>query len=770
MAWPCTDGLISWFTGQRNSDKDAYISRTGVNDREVLQAGSMKFDGTAYGTFASFPWSNFTDGIKVECEVEATGGDSYMWFTAGEFNVSGFYIQRTAVGYQIVVSYSGAYGILNVLDTDSGVSVGDIYEVSVMAEFISGNQYTFTISVNGYDNSAILPMDDYSGVVYVARYITSGYEFPGKISDLKLYQGSSLIAYIPGVTGEGTTAANVVDPDNQLTIINQPSDFWYSHSDSGGSNYLNSVGFTIADGSTMYTTSAHTTLYAAGAKIPALYGSTGYCCAFDSNGDPVSLQNVGQVKPTLQCYKAPAFVGDGVAYGESTSNLDITGYSAITLDVDLTITTVSSSGGVLFAISHHTAEEIRVEYNSAGTVDFVVDDGTKYSVSYSVVLSSINRLTLVFNGDDIQGYVNSSLVATVTGVTFDFSTAEGLITLLCRAGGLLVRAANIYSAKIYDYTLSASEVSGTPTKNPVWAVSCTEGTPSQTALKTYDRIGSNHITWSSMSATNWQLVERPDWPLLDGFSKRENLIKYSEDLTQSSVWILVNDAVVVDSETVTLAATIGSRTENTTLQNDSSVVGKTFDFNVTISSSNPGTIVLMIVDYTTWLSDSLAITLTPTPTKYSLSRTVASDATGVLFQIRNQSGVEIQDIKVEHSHVTINGGDYIKTTDTLAIGYQPASITSPNQDAAGNSLQYLTGQTMVSDNPTQLKAPLYQPHIAQENDIGVNLWFDGAGGQNALTFGDLMENWNDANFYGDNKYLIYEAAITGDCLIKTEKY
>jgi hypothetical protein len=73
-------------------------------------------------------------------------------------------------------------------------------------------------------------------------------------------------------------------------------------------------------------------------------------------------------------------------------------------------------------------------------------------------------------------------------------------------------------------------------------------------------------------------------------------------------------------------------------------------------------------------------------------------------------------------------------------------------------------------NPTQLRAPLYKLHINQEKDIGVNLWFDGAGGQNALTLSDLTTNWNDANFYAANKYLIYEAAITGSCKTKTETY
>jgi hypothetical protein len=77
---------------------------------------------------------------------------------------------------------------------------------------------------------------------------------------------------------------------------------------------------------------------------------------------------------------------------------------------------------------------------------------------------------------------------------------------------------------------------------------------------------------------------------------------------------------------------------------------------------------------------------------------------------------------------------------------------------------------MVTDNPTQLKAPLYKPHINQEKDIGVNLWFNGAGGQNVLTLSDLTSNWNDANFYAANKYLVYEAAITGSCKTKTETY
>jgi hypothetical protein len=117
----------------------------------------------------------------------------------------------------------------------------------------------------------------------------------------------------------------------------------------------------------------------------------------------------------------------------------------------------------------------------------------------------------------------------------------------------------------------------------------------------------------------------------------------------------------------------------------------------------------------------------------------------------------------------VSSSDIINFWETRAINI-PASTTTPNKDSAGNDLEYLPDKTMVTDNPTQLKAPLYKPHINQEKDIGVNLWFDGAGGQNALTLSDLTSNWNDANFYAANKYLVYEAAITGSCKTKTETY
>jgi hypothetical protein len=118
-----------------------------------------------------------------------------------------------------------------------------------------------------------------------------------------------------------------------------------------------------------------------------------------------SLQHKGKAKPTLDCYKAPAFVGDGVAYGSNANN------------AGATITSQSVSG-------------TSVTLDSAGRLD--IPSGTEV---YQVTLSN--------------------------GSSYSF----------------------------------------------------TEGTPTETAMTVYDRVGNNHITLSNMSTTNWQLLERPDWPL-----------------------------------------------------------------------------------------------------------------------------------------------------------------------------------------------------------------------------------------------------------------
>jgi len=1015
---PCKDDLIYWLDGSRDEDSTGYISRyPGVDDREVLQAGSMKFDGTAYGQFASFPWSNFTDGIKVECYVEATSSGDYVFFSAGLYNNYGIYLWRKSAGFDITANVSGAHSGLYLYDASTGVTAGDIVQVSFEFTLISGNQYTLDITIGDYTTSATVNMD-YSGsyTCDVARYSGGGLEFPGKINDLKLYQGSNLIAYIPGVVGSGTTAANVIDADNPLNIVNQPSDFWYSHSDGFGSNYLNDFGYserenlsgdsedltgstwatllgatisgpntfnldltgksrientasmadttlagetiemtvelsgpvgaavhigiaeyttwdvtyvevTLTDTLTEYTVSrtlgsgatgalfrvtnfsgvtingitfgkihatktggeyAKTTSFSIVGKQPAAYQGD----ALDWLGN--DLQSVGKVKPTLPCYKAPAFVGDGVAYGTLSSFPWSNFTDGIKVECDVEAVGSgpfviigagldSTYGFYIFRTSTYFAVSCAQAGSGAG---YIIYD----SVS-GVTVGDIVRLSFEFTLISGNQYVIDITVGNYTTSTtkyMDYSSVYPLYVSRYTGGGLY------FPGKIHDLKLyQGGEL--------INAYSFTEGTPTETALKTYDRIGSNHITWTSMSATNWQLVERPDWPLLDGFSKRENQLKQSEDIT-ASPWFdqgTVNsmtdtgDGILIDADIYS-----GRRQE----VSQSYAVDDYTAGSITVTSEYSWeTYTRADQNGQDWVVAVEAKAGSLTTLRLGFFERSFGKLQALVSTVGDSGTFYVRKMLLKKG-TTFSESDYIKTTDTPAIGYQPASQTDVNKDAAGNALQYLPGQTMVgkelgaellvngdfedsttgwgasdatidassgelvvtasgsnplayqtitgltagssffvecsiisssgsavarvvlynedwsiaggytsgeratiiitgsyirvqlkayggsvgdtatfdnisikeiltdSINPMEFKAPLYQPHISQESDIGANLWFDGAGGQNALTFGDLDTNWNDANFYGDNKYLIYESAITGTCKTKTEEY
>lgn len=590
---PCRDSLLSWFTGQVNADKTGYISRTGTDDRQVLPAGSMKFDGSAYGDLASDVV--LSGDFWMELAVDLSSVIGQIFFSASDssstFKLSSTGTFNTSIGN----SWGGGTYVV-----PTGKHV-----LKIARSGSTLNCYVDELLVDSY---TVLTADFVVRMFSKATGRLTGYAWGLKAGD-----SSGTKLHIPGVTGAGTIAANVIDPDNPLTIYSQPSDFWYSHSDGGGSDYLNEYGYSEADGATMYTTSSATTLYTSGAKIPAVSGSTEYCCAFDSPGNPIVLSHSGKVKPTLDCYKAPAFVGNGVASG-SVSNFSVTG--VVEVEVEWKPSQLEHQG----ILSLFCPSGVCLKYRDNGDlwVRMFTATVTK-TLYYGGFYTAGERHTI-----KVTRAVDGAITVYKNGVVFPLSSSNlsGLISLPNTLYVAAYDPLGTYTEEAYGELYSINIKEDGVTKA---SYSFTEGSLTETAMMVYDRVGNNHITLSNMSATNWQLVERPDWPLLDGFSK-----------------------------------------------------------------------------------------------------------------------------------------------DTT--GYIPASTVNTDKDSAGNDLEYLPDKTMVTVNPTQLRAPLYKPHINQEKDIGVNLWFDGAGGQNALTLSDLTANWNDANFYSTNKYLVYEAAITGSCKTKTENY
>ena len=150
------------------------------------------------------------------------------------------------------------------------------------------------------------------------------------------------------------------------------------------------MGYTIADGTTMYTTVAADTLYVAGAKIPAILNSTTECCAFDSLGNPIDLQYKGPAGTPLRIVKAPVFVGDGVATATNANNAG----ESITSQVGTATATIDAAGTLSFPVGDY--EEV------------VLSNGSTYSFTEGTPTDpSLITYDRSGNGNHIT-WVNSS--------------------------------------------------------------------------------------------------------------------------------------------------------------------------------------------------------------------------------------------------------------------------------------------------------------------------------------------------------------------------
>lgn len=122
----------------------------------------------------------------------------------------------------------------------------------------------------------------------------------------------------------------------------------------------------------------------------------------------------------------------------------------------------------------------------------------KHSGKAKIPLQAAKAPVLVGNGVMSGASANSG--ATITSQ----SSADGTITI-DGSGNFTFPSA----VKCYQVVLSNSST-----------YSFTEGSPTETAFTIYDQSDNNNdITLINYSATNWQILTRPDWPLLLGFTK-----------------------------------------------------------------------------------------------------------------------------------------------------------------------------------------------------------------------------------------------------------
>ncbi|MCK5018503.1 MAG: hypothetical protein KAS32_15695, partial [Candidatus Peribacteraceae bacterium] len=233
------------------------------------------------------------------------------------------------------------------------------------------------------------------------------------------------------------------------------------------------------------------------AIAPAAYQSI----TEDWIGNP--LEHSGSAKIPLQAVTAPVFVGDGVAYGTFDTPHVLIGDFEVECTIDISaivpqqaLLSSSPAGSLLY----RTPTSWILYLDGDGPYSFQTITGTTGTLNLSRVG---NQATLDINGvSETKTVPISDFKADIFA---DHPTAdmgvEGIVSAL---------------------TINGS------------TYSFTEGVWNQTALMVHDRSGNgNHINLVNISSSNWQLLERPDYPLFDGFSNRQNLVLQSNDLTLS---------------------------------------------------------------------------------------------------------------------------------------------------------------------------------------------------------------------------------------------
>jgi hypothetical protein len=320
----------------------------------------------------------------------------------------------------------------------------------------------------------------------------------GSCWDLKVTRGGTLVIWCPGVTGDGTTAANVLSDDgsNGLTVVNMPADFWQEHTDGGGSNYLNEFGW----------------------GDPSLENEIWYNPpqiiqdGWTDNGDDTYTNDGTQngyirIKSALvigKTYQADMTIEDYIS-GSVTLPYDNSAAARIYKNVSgafshIFLCTISDLRiySSLFegTVSLISVKEVLAAKQPASQADTTKDwlgNTLEYPGAAAIPLEIVKAPVFVGNGVCTAGNA-SNAGATITSQT-------GTATATIDAGGTL-------SFPVGDYeqvTLSNGS-----------KYSFTEGIPA-----IYDRSGNdNHLTLTNVSATNWQLKARSEYPLLDGYSTK----------------------------------------------------------------------------------------------------------------------------------------------------------------------------------------------------------------------------------------------------------
>lgn len=630
---PCTQTLLANYKGRVTLDGGSYWSSVGGEDRKVFSGRSLKPDGVMTATV---PDMLIGDVLTNGGTSVLTAGNGTIAFTAGSC-------------WDIKKNGQLTFPCVDDAPLGTNITVGNVVDklnpmilvnppADVWQEHIDGggSDYLNQFGYSEYENLIIHSKDltesiwgvNAGAVKVSALSFTLDAQNNSGIYNSTLSIAASLVGStntfaVKGLVGSGNILLQLVDAttfaltsSNTVVLSDTPQDCTVTRTVEAGATGIQPqfreatdtaatvtyescilIEGTAADLPDEYPT---TTTFPILGQQPAAYNST----TLDWLGN--ALEHPGSAKIPLQASTGPVWVGDSVAYGTSSAPPSIDVESSYIESRFM----IGSSGVVLVSIgtSGHNAY---LGVNSSHQIGAGI--GTQG-------FGGIHGDTVYSPGDIVLARVEwSSTTVTLyaDGVVIYSDIISGTVVL----NSHIVLSAFFDFSSIHDSAIYLADIGGEH------YYSLVEGTPSETALVTKDRIGTNDITWSNMSATNWQLLERPegDYPLLQGFTK-------------------------------------------------------------------------------------------------------------------------------------------------VAVGQIPSSLTDPLLDAAGNTLQYKAGETLVPDNSMTFVMPLMIAMLLA--DVVPGFWFDGAGVQEERTVTEIetFSLTSDQYMYKDGKYLVCSEDQTGACLEKSNKY
>ncbi len=406
----------------------------GNSDVAQVKGTSVLFDGTGYGTFTSPD-----TGAATSVLLPSTDWDEPIefWFASGSVVAQETLLAgETTSTNEIVIRVS---------------TNGQIATFFYLGAVFTG--YMATVGI--YDNA--LPhrvsLDYQGGIAYLtvdseivsAAWTLNGSQNVGFVGRRSDGVDPSTSTNMWGLSGPGfnlnvACGTDLIHPTVELSaLLGGPNITWsgfastiYREWSNGYGFDLNALGWTIADGSTMYLEDTHTTLLIAGSRIPPGAG-------FDGSGVALETQFPGPIAASMKTVGIPCIQGDVTGYVDlgsplipATADFDIT---AEYIPVESTATQVlvaQYTGGVLgrFTLGASLGADNKafLHIGSAGSIVIealnVQATGTlyKYRVTrvgdiFSLYVDGVLQGFLLESGVSVQQSENTTMLGYTASVS-----------------------------------------------------------------------------------------------------------------------------------------------------------------------------------------------------------------------------------------------------------------------------------------------------------------------------------------------------------------